>query len=637
MSKPSSLFDAAWYVNTYPDVSIIGMDPADHYEQYGHAMGRRGHPENQDILLADPLDSDLSYPAIQEFSINSLRKYTGLKELPKDIPVDRLPKVSFVMTTHNSSATVEKAVQSLITQSWPNIEIIVCDDQSSDDTWEILRELRRLSPGTIKTIRLEANLGTYIAKNIGIINSTGDYVLFQDSDDYSHPDRALVQVLPLLENPKLIATRCRYSRFNPDTGRLVPIGEYFSKFGLITLAVRRQVFNEIGFFEGVKRAGDDEWYQRVQHFYGRQAVQGVDVTLYIAELRQNSLAADIIQVQANGTMQQMVSEERGRYVEIFQRRFSDPVCDKAWFRDNFPAVPKSTVSAYPNTIASANGRTAPVFASVCSIPSRQEQLADVIRSMLEQVDHLFVYLDKYPETPEILRNNSSVTVWHSKDYAQDFRDNAKFLAYDDLKKTQKDFYYITCDDDLVYPPDYVRTLIDRIDRFERKTVVGLHGVVCEENPIEYFRRRFVYHFIWATLKQPCLVNNLGTGTVGFYSGLFDSLDPRKWHHGGMVDILFAIEARRRGIPMLCCDRKAGWLTEAKMPEGNPTLYSEFSAIGNKERIMVECLQEHSPWGYQAISETVQKQPASLRKILMPLLPTFAGEVSVGKTFQRLRS
>jgi len=636
MPEIPGLFDRAWYVASYPDVAKLQMDPEKHFEQYGRAMGRRGHPLKEGAMNHTPSDPNVSFPAAQDYAVRSLREYSGPKELPDDIRADRLPKVSFVMTTHNSSQTVRGAVQSLINQSWPNIEVVVCDDHSTDGTWEILSELKRVSPHCVRAIRLEANLGTYIAKNIAITKASGELILFQDSDDYSHPDRALVQVLPLIENPHLVGTRSRYCRYNPNTGQLIPVGEHLSKYGLITLAVRRKVFDDIGFFEGVKRAGDDEWFQRLLHFYGRSAVHGVDATLYIAELRQNSLAADLIQVQADGTLHQVVSDDRGQYVQMFQKRFTEPQCDKAWFRAHFPPVPKTTVNPYPITIGALKSRTIPVFASVCSIPAREEQLTNVVRAMLEQVDHLFVYLDKYNETPKILRKNPNVTVRHSGEYNQDFRDNAKFLAYDDLKKIHEEFYYFTCDDDLIYPQDYVLALLRRIDELDRHAVVGLHGVVCEETPTAYFRRRFIHHFIWATLKAPCLVNNLGTGTIGFHSGLFNSLDPRSWKHGGMVDILFSIEARRRGVPMVCCDRQAGWLTEAKMPEGNPTLYSEYSAVREKEKIIVEHLQANAPWGYKAIIEAVEKQPRALQKRLMPLLPMFAEELCVEKIFERQR-
>lgn len=660
----SGQFDPEWYLRTYPDVSALGLNPAEHYLLYGCLMNRatseksgqavtsveireeelvpttdmlkhsRTSIEASELAKSDSLVEQCSeMPLATELAAQSWRDYTGSKAIPVGMEA---PRVTVVMTAHNSAETIGNAVLSLLNQSWPNLEIIISDDYSSDNTWEILKELRRVSPKIIRINRLEANLGTYIGKNLAISQASGEFVLFQDSDDYSHPDRVLALVLPLIADPNLSATRSRYCRFHPETGRVIPIGELKSKLGLITLAVRRKLFDEIGYFDAVKRAGDEEWYQRLIHIRGREAIRDVDATLYIAELQQNSLAADLITLNANGTATQTISCERGRYVEIFQNRFKAAGRDASWFSKRFPPLPARALESYPPSVAAVPNISLPVFASVCSIPAREKQLKQVIDRLEPQTDHIFVYLDKYPEIPVFLLNRSDVSVWQSKDFNLDMRDNAKFLAYDRLKREHSEFYYVTCDDDLRYPPDYVRTLIDRLDRYDRKVVVGLHGVICEEQPTAYFTRRFLYHFISATLRESRLVNNLGTGTVAFHSSLFDRLDPLTWPEGGMVDILFSIEARRRHIPMLACDRQAGWLTETEMPNDNPTLFNEFSSIGEKEKRVVDVLLQEGTWGYQPILDAVAVQEPDLRARLCALLPKFAGLVTVRDVLHRLR-
>ncbi|WP_417726469.1 glycosyltransferase [Roseovarius sp.] len=630
--RKSGDFDADWYLKTYPDVAALGMDPAEHYLQYGRMLGRPPRPESAALPVQEPSSTTLP-PLAEAYSSQSLQAYLGPSELPVNKRAADLPRVSVVMTSHNAEDTIENAVTSLINQSWPNIEIIVCDDRSTDSTWSILLELRRRSPKTLKIIRLECNSGTYIAKNIAIESASGEFILFQDSDDYSHPDRVMVQVLPLLEDRNLLATRTKYCRFDPETGRIIPVAGLLSKYGLITLAVRRKVFAEIGYFDAVRRAGDDEWYQRLLHLYGKSVVKGLDVTLYLAELRQNSLIADMLTFNVDGSVEQNSSRARRTYVDQFQSRFADKSKNALWYRTAFSAVPSIPVEEYPDTIAALRPNACPVFASVCSIPRRKDQLAHVVRRILPQVDHLYVYLDKYDDTPDFLKNNPAITVWHARDFDRDFRDNGKFLAYDELKKRHKPFYYVTCDDDLVYPHDYVRTLIDRIETYERKVIAGVHGVVCEEHPKAYFQHRFLYHFIWDSPSKPRLVNNLGTGTTAFHSDLFESLDPRAWSVGGMVDIFFAKEARRANVPMLSIDRKAFWLREAEMPQDNPTLFNEFN---EKEKIILQHLNECAPLGYKGILSVLEHQPEPLRTSLHRLLPTVANSVSVEQTLHRLR-
>ncbi|MBC7157269.1 MAG: glycosyltransferase family 2 protein [Rhodobacteraceae bacterium] len=634
--RKSPLFDAEWYLKTYPDVAMLGMDPAEHYLKYGKMMGRDPGPgERPQAGAAAVRDApaDVGLPEVDAFIASSLAAYKGKKAFPSIVSLGDLPLVSVVMTAFDCADTIERAVLSLVMQSWPQIEVVVCDDRSRDGTWEILETLRRRSPGVVKIVRLGTNSGTYIAKNVAAAEARGDIVLFQDSDDYSHPDRVLVSVLPLLAQPELIATRTQYARFDPDTGRVIRVGELMSKLGLITLAVRARAFREVGYFDAVRKAGDDEWFQRLRHLYGRRSVADLGVTLYAAELRQESLASDMLTRRDDGSVTQSSSSERHDYVETFQKRFADKSRPRSWYRTSFPPVPKAPAAAYPPSLRVLSGTRLPVFASLCSIPSRVEKLAQVVGRILPQVDHLTVYLDKYDTVPEFLTASPAITVRRSAEFDTDFRDNAKFLDFDERKKTGTPFHYLTLDDDIVYPHDYVRTLVDRLDAFDNRVIAGVHGVVCEEQPSAYFRNRFIYHYRKDALAAPRLVNNLGTGTACFHDALFDTLDPRRWPLGGMVDIFLSLEARRRNIPMLAIDRHAGWLRDFEGAREATTLFSEFR---DKERIMLDHLETGAPWGYRAILDAVAAQPAPLARRLRALLPAFPEAVSVTESFDRMR-
>jgi glycosyltransferase involved in cell wall biosynthesis len=573
----------------------------------------------------------VSTPLATDFAIQSLSQYRGLKTLPHGSPVSDLPLVTFAMTSHNAVNTVENAVMSLINQSYPNVEVVVCDDRSTDGTWELLVQLASRMPKALRVLRLNCNSGTYLAKNAAISIARGSIIMFQDSDDYSHPDRVTVQIAPLLHNKDLIATRTKYCRFNPETGRIVPVANTLSKYGLITLAVRREAFDQIGFFDAVRKAGDDEWFQRMQHLYGKNRIGQLDVSLYLAELRSGSLVADMLTFNADGSVEQTSSKQRKDYVKQFKSRFDDAKKRRDWYKQNFPASPLRPVAKYPESITAIVAPTERVYASVCSIPKRVNQLECVVSRLLPQVDHLYVYLDKYEETPAFLLNVKKITVSHSRDFRQDHRDNAKFINFNDLK-SKGSFYYFTCDDDLIYPFDYVRALVRDLVAYDNKVIVGLHGVVYEESMEKYFRRRFVYHFK-DEMSQPRLVNNLGTGTVAFHSSIFDSLDPAKWKNGGMVDIFFANEALDKNVPLLCLARHSGWLTENEMPEDNSTLFGEFK---DKERLIVDELKRGAPWGYKAILRILEKQQEDARKALTPALPLFADLVKVSEIFPRLR-
>ena len=89
------------------------------------------------------------------------------------------PKVSIIIPTYNSGATLEKCLRSLENQTYPSYETIVIDSFSNDGTLRIAEKFRA------KTIQQRSNPA--LARNIGVTNSTGKYVLFLDSDQVLSP------------------------------------------------------------------------------------------------------------------------------------------------------------------------------------------------------------------------------------------------------------------------------------------------------------------------------------------------------------------------------------------------------------------------------------------------------------------
>ena len=95
-----------------------------------------------------------------------------------------MPQVSVVIPTYNQARFVAATVESALAQTYPNVEIIVVDDGSTDDTQAVLSAYR----GTVHCI-YQQNKGLAGARNTGFLASRGDYLLFLDSDDLMHPVR----------------------------------------------------------------------------------------------------------------------------------------------------------------------------------------------------------------------------------------------------------------------------------------------------------------------------------------------------------------------------------------------------------------------------------------------------------------
>jgi glycosyltransferase involved in cell wall biosynthesis len=107
-----------------------------------------------------------------------------------------MSKVSVIIPTHNRPALLPRAVDSA-RAAGTNVEIVVVDDASIDETAEVCRSLH-----DIKYVRVERNQGVAGARNIGIFSSTGKYVAFLDDDDLRLPGSLDLQAAALDANPQ---------------------------------------------------------------------------------------------------------------------------------------------------------------------------------------------------------------------------------------------------------------------------------------------------------------------------------------------------------------------------------------------------------------------------------------------------
>ena len=108
-----------------------------------------------------------------------------------------MDKISVIIPTYNRGYIIEKSVRSVLKQTYTNIEIIIVDDGSTDNTEEVIKSI---NDKRIKYIKLLNNRGASYARNKGIKASTGKYISFQDSDDIFYNDKLEKQLDNLKKN-----------------------------------------------------------------------------------------------------------------------------------------------------------------------------------------------------------------------------------------------------------------------------------------------------------------------------------------------------------------------------------------------------------------------------------------------------
>lgn len=185
------------------------------------------------------------------------------------------PLVSVLMTAYNREKYIADAIQSVLASTYSNIELIVVDDVSSDNTVEIARSFA-LKDRRVKVYRNEKNLGDYPNRNKAASYAQGKYLKYLDADDMMYDYGLDVMVRYTEQFPEAGFGLASY----PDDNRpfpylLTPHEIYFESFtktnhfdrapgsGLI----KRDAFNAIGGFSGKRMVGDYEfWFKIARHY-----------------------------------------------------------------------------------------------------------------------------------------------------------------------------------------------------------------------------------------------------------------------------------------------------------------------------------------------------------------------------------
>jgi FkbM family methyltransferase len=225
---------------------------------------------------------------------------TPLTRLPTDTPL----KVSVILATRDRVSTLGAAIDSVLQQTYTNLELIVVDDASSSSTAAVVAEFAR-ADGRIKPIRLTTSRGPYWARNVGLQHATGDLITIQDDDDLSLAHRLELTVAALRARPDAVAAIAEYVRRDPLGRPVIIAGALVREHGLHTLTVRRSFVDErLGFYDVVRLGGDIEFYKRLVAAAGPGRLLRIPAVYYHARLAPGSLIT-------SGIGQIVISRERG--------------------------------------------------------------------------------------------------------------------------------------------------------------------------------------------------------------------------------------------------------------------------------------------------------------------------------------
>lgn len=197
--------------------------------------------------------------------------------------------VSVVIPVYNRETTIERAIMSVLNQTYTDLEVIVVDDCSTDSTREVVKNL---NDNRVRLISLKQNSGACCARNCGIDVANGEYIAFQDSDDEWLPNKIQLQLEEMKKNDAAIAF-CQFSRLDSDGVSVAPIlsGGFISRDKLIqesyvstqTLIGKRECFIDIRFDTKMPRLQDYDICIRLSEKFDFYFVKQPLVNMYVQD------------------------------------------------------------------------------------------------------------------------------------------------------------------------------------------------------------------------------------------------------------------------------------------------------------------------------------------------------------------
>ena len=202
--------------------------------------------------------------------------------------------ISVIIPTYNREKTILRSINSVLNQTYKDIEVIVVDDGSTDNTKTIVESVQDLRVRYV----YQKNAGACAARNKGIEMAVGEYIAFQDSDDEWVSNKLELQIDALVEK-NVDVCFCDVSRIyninkkpirTPNLSKSDYIEHrYFcvdGRIGTPTILAKKEVFANHKFDEKVFRAQDRDWAIRASQEY---FFYYVNMPLHIAYLQENSI------------------------------------------------------------------------------------------------------------------------------------------------------------------------------------------------------------------------------------------------------------------------------------------------------------------------------------------------------------
>ena len=392
-----------------------------------------------------------------------------------------------IVPNYNNIAYIKMCLDSIVQQTFQNFICVVVDDMSTDMSDKLVEYYERRYPGKVKLIKHTEKKYAGGARNTGLKYDKyeADYIWFIDSDDRLYGNDVLQKMHDKIEksgNPDVLRvgsawnfnSRLSNKRAYSDLKFIIENTWHAPWWSCIS-----SKFSDITFQEGLPIYNDALWFAKLLdridqkkvveledqcYIYNRTTTTGCHNTLN-DEVKKNAkkkLEAALVAYKSKTELSQM-----------FIDKILEVKCEK-----------KKKMEQQDNN---------QITIAMATYPGRKDSWKKVVDRLLPQCDRLCICFNGYDKLPDIPKSNKIIAiVANGKNGIKDLGCNNKMYWLGDFPG-----YYMTVDDDIEYPTNYVSQMLEKIKAYNDKVIVSLHGHIyinVDDGKIQFKNRRvFPFH------------------------------------------------------------------------------------------------------------------------------------------------
>jgi len=257
-----------------------------------------------------------------------------------------MPKVSIIIPTYNREKFIIETIQSVLNQTVKDLEIIIVDDGSTDNTKDIVKKLIE-KDNRIKYFYQENCGRPAVPRNFGFKNSIGEYVAFLDSDDIWFPEKVEEQI-KLFEkdkNGKLGFVDCGHIIIDENGTEMKKHYNFHSYRGYIfqeflrdnliltpgSILIKRSVLNKLGLFdERFKFMDDWDMWLKISKYYN---FDSVDENLFKYRVHKNSVTVGLPRKNKQQEVLYIFEKNESDYYKYFPKKIKEAYIFYCWSGD----------------------------------------------------------------------------------------------------------------------------------------------------------------------------------------------------------------------------------------------------------------------------------------------------------------